>query len=89
MSLRKTTTVEKPHATFRDDAAGWEWRVLKTYQPPAKERRNPYAVWYLAVRSPFTLGSWEYGDGYVRDVGGTLVQATDEWREAYGERGRP
>lgn len=49
---------------------GWEWRVLKKYQTPEKEAENPYARWFCAVKSPFTYGSWEYGDTYIKDVVG-------------------
>jgi len=69
----KTRPVDQPYEVYRSDD-GWEWRVLKKYQSPEKEAENPYARWYCAVKSPFTHGSWEYGDTYVREVRGTKVE---------------
>lgn len=61
--IRKT---EKPYEIWF--GRGFQWRVLKKYQAPEAEKSNPYARWFLATRSPFTFGSFELGDGYVRDV---------------------
>jgi hypothetical protein len=33
-----------------------------------KEAANPYARWFVAVKSPDTYGSWEYGDTYVSEI---------------------
>ena len=64
----KTVSVDKPYETYKNEMAGFEWRVLKKYQKPHMEKANMYARWYCAVRSPMTYGSWEYGDVYVNDV---------------------
>lgn len=65
----KTRPVENPYEIYRSHLLpGWEWRVLKKYQTPEKEKDNPYARWFCAVKSPMTYGSWEYGDTYVRDI---------------------
>ena len=24
--------------------------------------------WFVAAKSPFTYGSWEYGDTYIKDI---------------------
>jgi hypothetical protein len=48
--------------------SGWEWRVLKKYQTPEKEKGNVYARWFCAVKSPLTQGTYDMGDTYVRDV---------------------
>ncbi len=69
--------IDDPYAVYR--AGDWEWRVLKTYQHPDKERENRNAVWLCGVKSPFTFGSFEFGDTYVRDVLGVLAERTDEW----------
>lgn len=61
----KTRQVDKPYEIWADKVNGWEWRVLKKYQT---DDSKPLARWFTAVKSPFTLGSWEYGDTYVRDV---------------------
>ena len=63
---KKTVDVDKPYMTFKGN--GFEWRVLKRYQFPQHEKKNNYARWYCAVRSPMTYGSWEYGDTYVSDI---------------------
>jgi len=62
----KSRTVENPYHIIVAD--GWEWRILKRYQSPDAERANPYARWFVAVKSPLTHGSWEYGDTYIREI---------------------
>ena len=62
----KTRDVEKPYETWK--AGDWEWRVLKKYQAPDKEADNPNAIWFCAVKSPFTFGRWSYGDTYIHDI---------------------
>ncbi len=64
----KTRPVDKPYEIWANERAGWEWRILKKYQTPEKEKQNPYARWFCAVKSPFTYGSWEYGDTYVHEI---------------------
>ena len=62
----KTREVDNPYEIWK--AGDWEWRILKKYQNPDNEKKNPYARWFCAVRSPFTHGSWEYGDTYINDI---------------------
>ena len=64
----KRRDVNDPYEVWKSPDGTWEWRVLKKNQSPDKEVGNPYASWYCAVKSPFTFGSWEYGDTYVTDV---------------------
>jgi len=65
----KTRPVEQPYEVYRSDyLPDWEWRVLKKYQSPEQEKKNPYARWFCAVKSPMTYGEWEYGDTYVREI---------------------
>lgn len=64
----KTRKVERPYEIWTDARGEWEWRVLKKWQGPEAEAKNQYARWFCAVKSPFTYGSWEYGDTYVTDV---------------------
>lgn len=47
---------------------GWTWKVLKKYQTPENEAKNPYARWMCAVSSPFTHGGEDMGDTYIKDV---------------------
>ena len=49
-------------------AGDWEWRVLKKYQSPDKEKENKYARWLCAVKSPYTFGGYDIGDTYVSDI---------------------
>lgn len=64
----KTRSVDNPYEVWTTPDNSWEWRVLKKYQSPENEEKNPYARWFCAVKSPFTYGSWEYGDTYVKDI---------------------
>ncbi len=81
----KTRDADSPYAIYR--SGDWEWRVLKTYQRPDKERENRRAAWLCAVKSPYTFGSFEMGDTYVRDVLGVLAEQTDEWAVHYAQIG--
>jgi len=63
----KTRKVEDPYEIW-EGSNGFEYRVLKKYQSEEKEKANPYARWFLATKSPYTYGSFELGDGYVKDV---------------------
>ena len=66
--MGKLRSVDKPYEIWK--ARDFEWRVLKKYQAPEVEAKNPYAKWFCAVRSSFTKGQWEYGDTYVKDIKG-------------------
>ena len=60
--------------------------MLKTYQKPDREQKNPYARWFVAVRSDHTYGSFDMGDSYISEVtqGLTLKQADPLFTEQYG-----
>ena len=82
-TLRKTAKLEAPYAVFKNEFAGWEWRVLKVNQP----KRSPYdpegyATWFVAAKSPMTYGSWEYGDTYAAEIlrFGNIADATPEFQ---------
>ena len=62
----KTRDVDNPYEVWV--AGDWEWKVLKKYQTPEKEATNPYARWLCAVKSPYTYGSYDIGDTYIRDI---------------------
>ena len=76
--LGKTVKQDKPYLIYV--APGFEWRVLKAYQLREKEEQNPYARWFMATKGPGTFGSYELGDGYVKDVKqyGTLTYSSPE-----------
>lgn len=62
-TMAKTRPLEDPYEVWiRGD---WEWRVLKKWQA---DDNKQYARWYCAVKSPYTYGSYEYGDVYVSEV---------------------
>tara|TARA_R100000664_G_C2661240_1_gene77353 strand:+ start:332 stop:568 length:237 start_codon:yes stop_codon:yes gene_type:complete len=63
----KTRDIDNPYEVWKGPR-GFEWRVLKKYQKPELEAKNPYARWYCAVKSDMTYGSFEYGDTYVSDI---------------------
>lgn len=68
----KMRDVNQPYMTFTANtfAGPTEWRVLKRYQSPEKERSNNYARWLVACKSDMTFGNWEYGDCYIHDIPG-------------------
>jgi hypothetical protein len=64
----KTRKLDEPYEIWSNNR-GWEWRVLKKYQSPAGEAKNPHARWFCAVTSPLMpKGEYEYGDVYVSEV---------------------
>ena len=86
----KTVKVNSPYAIYKNESTNFEYRVLKTYQSKDKESKNEYARWYVASRSPYTYGSWEYGDIYVKDVINfhNLIDSKDEWKNEYEKKVR-
>lgn len=46
---------------------GWTFYVLKKYQKPELEAKNPYARWFLLTTSPASPDG-DMGDTYVRVV---------------------
>ena len=62
----KKRKLDNPYEVWK--AGDWEWRVLKKYQTPENEAKNPYARWFCGVSSPYTYGEFEIGDTYVNDV---------------------
>ena len=64
----KTTDLDHPYEIWKPFDGTWEWRVLKKYQKPSKEKDNRFARWFCGVKSPFTYGSFELGDVYISDI---------------------
>lgn len=77
----KTRKVDNPYEIWVNFAAGWEWRILKKYQNPENEAKNPYARWFTAVKSPHTYGRWEMGDTYVKDIQANAIQVQIEGKD--------
>ena len=92
----KSRKVDNPYAIYRN-SEGWEWRVLKTYQHPDNANGNHLARWFCAVSSPFTHGTYDYGDVYIKDVigekpferrdsaCGKLSGFTTEWKHHHND----
>ena len=72
--MNKTRPVGNPYEIWKSLDGSWEWRVLKKWQKPSKEKQNPYARWFCAVQSPMTYGSLDYCDTYVRDVQSVAIK---------------
>lgn len=70
----KTKDVNEPYEIWKSMDGSWEWRVLKKYQAPHKEKSNEYARWFCAVKSPMTYGRWEYGDTYIADIKSVAIK---------------
>ena len=67
----KIRPIENPYEIWEGN--GFEHRVLKKYQSPDREVKNIYARWFVAVKSPFTKGRYDFQDGYVSDIQATAV----------------
>ena len=92
MSLKKTATVENPHATFEGHGP---WgpcvlHILKTYKKPSSELKDVYASWFIAAKTDHTFGSFEYGDRYKAECINEIVRfgydctyASAEFKAAY------
>jgi hypothetical protein len=61
-TMKKTRPQDNPYEIWK--FGDWEWRVLKKY---TKDESDPYARAFCAVNSPFTFGSPDLGDVYVRE----------------------
>lgn len=66
--FNKTRPIDHPYEVWRTADDTWEWRVLKKYKAPENEEKDVFARWYVAVKSPFTNGAYEYGDSYAQDI---------------------
>jgi hypothetical protein len=61
----KKVTPEQAYEVWSNGT--WTYFVLKKYQSPENEAKNPYARWYCMTTSPITPKG-EYGDAYVSTV---------------------
>ena len=73
----KTRPVDKPYEVYSNGS--WTWRVLKHYQSPENEAKNPYARVFTFVTSPY-CPEGELGDTYLKDITGNarLVEQDGE-----------
>jgi hypothetical protein len=75
----KERNKDKPYEIWKSPDGSWEWRVLKKWQ---SDDNKPYARWFCAVKSPFTFGSFDIGDVYVKDIKENAIKV---WSEEDGE----
>lgn len=61
----KMRPADKPYASWTCAGGRFEYRLHKSYQ---NDNAKTYARWMVAVRSPYTFGSWELGDEYVEEA---------------------
>lgn len=66
--FNKVRDKDDPYEIWVSEDGMWEWRVLRKYQNPEYEEQNYNAVWYCAVKSPFTNNRYEVDDVYVRNI---------------------
>lgn len=62
-----------PYEIWKTSNGTWEWRVLKKWQV---DDNKPYARWFCAVKSPFTHGSYDLGDVYVKDIKSNAIKVS-------------
>ena len=70
----KKAKLDNPHMVWKSVDGSWEWRVLKTYQTPEEEEGNHFALWFCAVKSPMTFGTFDLGNVYVAEIKRLAVQ---------------
>lgn len=73
---------DKPIEIWKSLDGTWTWKVWRKYQKPHNELKNPYARWFISAQSPFTHGSWEMGDEYMREITSSAVKVYDETEES-------
>ena len=73
----KVRKVDNPYEVWKSPDGTWETRVLKKWQI---DDNKPYARYFTATKSPFTHGSWEYGDMYVSELKKNLTKQ-DSFKE--------
>jgi len=78
MNTNERIKADKPIEIWETRDGTWKWKVFKKYQKPKNEATNPYARWFCGVSSPFTYGSDELGDVYVREIKMSAVQTYAE-----------
>jgi hypothetical protein len=86
----KARKIDAPYAVYKGfgPLGETEVRVLKVYQSREKEKANPYARWFVAVKSDYTYGSFDMGDAYINETvkGLYLREASPEFKEQYNVR---
>jgi hypothetical protein len=65
---------EEAHEVWQTLNGEWTWYVLKKWQSPTNEAKNPFARWYCNVVSPMVGERGETGDVYVADIKSVAVK---------------
>jgi hypothetical protein len=63
----KRVKPEEAYEVWQSYDGTFTYFVLKKYQSPEYEAKNPFATWYCCVKSP-VVPNGEYGDVYVSTV---------------------
>lgn len=63
----KTRPRNDPYEVWQSHDGTWTWNVLKKWQSPEGEAKNPYARWFCDVVTPI-VPNGEMGDVYVSDI---------------------
>ena len=63
----KTVSRENAYEVWQSFDGTWTWYVLKKWQSPENEAKNPYARWFCDVVTPI-VPEGEMGDVYVSDI---------------------
>lgn len=67
ISRKRTVTRENAHEVWQTPDGSWTWYVLKAYQTPEHEAKNPEARWFCDVVTPY-MPEGELGDVFVHEV---------------------
>ncbi|MAH48583.1 hypothetical protein CMI37_22350 [Candidatus Pacearchaeota archaeon] len=71
----KERKTENPYEIWVSADGTWQWRVLKKWQV---DDDKLYARWFCAVKSPMTMGSFELGDVYVKEIKQYALKLSEE-----------
>ncbi len=63
----KRVPPEEAYEVWQSYDGAWTYFVLKKYQSPEHEAQNPYAKWFVLVKSPIYPNGWPE-DGYVSSI---------------------
>jgi hypothetical protein len=71
-TMKRSRPKDNPYEIWEGRGAytGWTWLVLKKY---SKNEDDAYARAFCYVTSPFTYGSGDLGDVYIRDYQSAAV----------------
>jgi hypothetical protein len=73
-TCNKEVKREEAHEVWQTLNGEWTWYVLKKWQSPTNEAKNPFARWYCNVVSPMVGERGETGDVYVADIKSVAVK---------------